>query len=113
MELIKRCPFYERTKYASIGATIFFTAVLAFISSFFALKLIFDSILLVVFGAFFWAFHIVYISNTNDGYYPDISSILNKLEVDLLQTKRDKAVKEFLDEVKPEYKVFINPNLKI
>ena len=57
--------------------------------------------------------HIVYISNTNDGYYPDISSILNKLEVDLLQTKRDKAVKEFLDEVKPEYKVFINPNLKI
>ena len=57
--------------------------------------------------------HIVYISNTNDGYYPDISSILNKLEVDLLQAKRDKAVKEFLDEVKPEYKVFINPNLKI
>ena len=55
LELIKRCPFYERTKYASIGATIFFTAVLAFISSFFALNLIFDSILLIISGAFFWA----------------------------------------------------------
>lgn len=57
--------------------------------------------------------HIVYISNTNDGYYPDISQILNKVEIDLAQSKRDKAVEEFLNKVKSEYKVFINPNLQI
>jgi len=57
--------------------------------------------------------HIVYVSNAKDGYYPDITKILNKVEIDLLQNKRDKAVEEFLNEIKSEYKVFINPNLQI
>jgi len=57
--------------------------------------------------------HLVFVLDTKEGYYPDITKILNKVEIDLLQSKRDKAIEEFLNEVKPDYKVYINPNLQI
>ena len=56
--------------------------------------------------------HLVYVSNKNDGYYPDITTIYKKVEMDLLQDKRDQAVKKFLDEKKSEYKAYINPDLQ-
>jgi len=57
--------------------------------------------------------HIVYVTNYSNGYYPDITTVLRQVEVDLLQNKRDKAIKEYLNNIKSEYKVFINPNLEI
>ena len=54
-EIINKCPEFERIKYASIGATIFFTALLAFISSFYGLSQIFDSYLLIFPLAVFWS----------------------------------------------------------
>ena len=48
-----------------------------------------------------------------DGYYPDVLTVLKQVEVDLLQSKRDKAIKKFIDDIKINYKVFINPELKI
>ena len=56
--------------------------------------------------------HLIYVTNKNDGYYPDIKMIYKKVEMDLLQYKRDQAVKKFIDEVKTEYKVYINPDLQ-
>ena len=56
--------------------------------------------------------HLVYVFNKNDGYYPDITKIYKKVEMDLLQDKRDQAVKKFIDEIKSEYKVYINPDLQ-
>ena len=56
--------------------------------------------------------HLVYISNINNGYYPNINTIYKRVEMDLLQDKRDQAVKIFVDEVKSEYKVYINPDLQ-
>lgn len=53
-ELISFCPEFERIKYSSIGATIFFTALLAFVSSFYGLSQIFESYLLVFILALFW-----------------------------------------------------------
>ena len=53
--LIYKCPKFEIIKYASIGATIFFTALLAFVSCFFALSLIFDSLFLIIVGSSLWA----------------------------------------------------------
>lgn len=53
-EIINLCPEFEKIKYASIGATIFFTSVLAFISSFYGLTQIFESYVLVFFLALFW-----------------------------------------------------------
>ena len=40
-------------------------------------------------------------------------SFYKKVEMDLLQDKRDQAVKKFIDEVKTEYKVYINPDLQL
>ena len=53
-ELLKDCPRFEITKYSSIGMTIVFTAILAVVSSFFALSIIFDHLILNVALAFLW-----------------------------------------------------------
>ena len=56
--------------------------------------------------------HLIYISDYKEGYYPIIDEVLNQVKVDLLQSKRDTAIKDYLDEVKSEYVVIINPDLK-
>lgn len=53
-ELLEKCPRFETTKYVSIGVTIFFTATLAIISSFFAFSLIFDQIYIIIPFSIFW-----------------------------------------------------------
>ena len=53
-DIIIKCPSYEVIKYSSIGFTIFLTSILAFISSFFALNLIFDNLLYIILGSIFW-----------------------------------------------------------
>lgn len=50
-----RCPDFEQKKYISIGITIFFTTLLAFISSYYALSLIFDSQVYILALSLFWA----------------------------------------------------------
>mgnify|MGYP001273889244 CR=1 FL=1 len=54
-DIISSCPSFEIIKYSTIGATIFLTSILAFISSFFALSLIFDNIIFIVLGSIFWS----------------------------------------------------------
>ena len=55
-ELLLQCPRSEQVKYAGIGATVFFTGVLAALSSSYAFYMIFDSkILAGVFGLFWGA----------------------------------------------------------
>ena len=54
IELLEKCPRFETTKYICIGLTVFFTAVLAIISSFFAFSLIFDKAPLIVFFSSLW-----------------------------------------------------------
>ena len=54
ISIINVCPEFEKIKYVSIGATIFFTSLLAFISSFYGLSQIFDSYLLIFPLAVFW-----------------------------------------------------------
>jgi len=56
--------------------------------------------------------HLIYISDYKEGYYPIIDEVLNQVKVDLLQSKRDTAIKDYLDQVKTEYVVIINPDLK-
>ena len=55
-ELLLQCPRSEQVKYAGIGATVFFTGVLAALSSSYAFYMIFDSkILAGIFGLFWGA----------------------------------------------------------
>ncbi len=57
--------------------------------------------------------HIVFISSYSEGYHPDLTSVMKQVEKDILQDKRDKAVNDYLNSIKPNYKIYINPDLKI
>ena len=52
--ILETCSPGERTKYAGIGATVFFTAVMAFIASSYALYTVFDNIFTATFFGLVW-----------------------------------------------------------
>ena len=53
-EILAECSQGERNKYAGIGATVFFTAVMAFIASSYALFTVFDNIYTSIFFGLVW-----------------------------------------------------------
>jgi len=53
-EILDACSQGERNKYAGIGATVFFTAVMAFIASGYALYTVFDNVYTAIFFGFIW-----------------------------------------------------------
>lgn len=53
-ELLETCSKGEQNKYAGIGATVFFTAIMAFIASSYALYTVFDSIYAAVTFGIIW-----------------------------------------------------------
>lgn len=52
--ILNTCSTGEQTKYAGIGATVFFTAVMAFIASAYALYTVFDNVYTAVFFGLLW-----------------------------------------------------------
>ncbi len=53
-KILETCSNGERNKYAGIGATVFFTAVMAFIASGYALYTVFDNVFTSVFFGLIW-----------------------------------------------------------
>ena len=53
-DILETCSSGEQNKYAGIGATVFFTAVMAFIASAYALYTVFDSVLTSIFFGLIW-----------------------------------------------------------
>ena len=53
-QIIESCSNGEQNKYAGIGATVFFTAVMAFIAGSYALYTVFDNVYTAVFFGFVW-----------------------------------------------------------
>ncbi|QWX84004.1 DUF4407 domain-containing protein [Cellulophaga sp. HaHaR_3_176] len=53
-EILTECSQGERNKYAGIGATVFFTAVMAFIASSYALFTVFDNMYTSIFFGLVW-----------------------------------------------------------
>jgi len=54
IDILDTCSNSERNKYAGIGATVFFTAVMAFIASGYALYTVFDNLYTSVFFGLIW-----------------------------------------------------------
>jgi hypothetical protein len=52
--ILKTCSEGEQNKYAGIGATVFFTAIMAFIASSYALYTVFDTLFTAIFFGFIW-----------------------------------------------------------
>lgn len=53
-DILKECSQGERNKYGGIGATVFFTAVMAFIASSYALYTVFDNVYTAIFFGLVW-----------------------------------------------------------
>lgn len=53
-KILKNCSAGEQNKYAGIGATVFFTALMAFIAASYALYTVFDNLLASIFFGFVW-----------------------------------------------------------
>lgn len=53
-DILEECSSGENTKYAGIGATVFFTAVMAAIAGSYALYTVFDNVLTAVFFGLIW-----------------------------------------------------------
>lgn len=54
LDLIDKCSNGEQTKYAGIGATVFFTAMMAFIAASYALYTVFDNPITAISFGFIW-----------------------------------------------------------
>jgi len=55
-DIVNGCSNGEQNKYAGIGATVFFTAVMAFIAASYALFTVFDNVYTAVFFGLVWGF---------------------------------------------------------
>ncbi|MBP2831776.1 DUF4407 domain-containing protein [Aquimarina sp. U1-2] len=55
-DILTRCANGEQNKYVGIGATVFFTAVMAFIAASYALYTVFDSYVSAIFFGLIWGF---------------------------------------------------------
>jgi len=53
-DILEECSAGEKTKYAGIGATVFFTAVMATIAGSYALYTVFDNLFTAVFFGLIW-----------------------------------------------------------
>ena len=53
-EILNDCSPGERTKFAGIGATVFFTAVMAFLAGGYALYTVFDNVFIALFFGLLW-----------------------------------------------------------
>ena len=58
-----------------------------------------------------YGLHIVFIKKKVSGYVPGFNQIYQKVYSDYLIMKRRENVINFLDEIKQEYEVIINPDL--
>ena len=58
-----------------------------------------------------YGLHIVFIKKKIDGYVPRLNQIYQKVYSDYLIMKRRENVINFLDKIKQEYEVIINPDL--
>ena len=58
-----------------------------------------------------YGLHIVFIKKKVDGYVPRLNQIYQKVYSDYLIMSRRENVINFLDEIKKEYEVIINPDL--
>src|SRR5690606_4552156 len=81
-DILDSCSKGEQNKYVGIGATVFFTAVMAFIASSYALYTVFDTVFTAVFFGVVWGFLIFYL----DRYIVSTNIKTDNFIDELLQT---------------------------
>ena len=59
-----------------------------------------------------FGYHLVYIESYSKGFQPTYEQVKNKVINDYLIKKKDEEVNRYLSDLKKDYEVIINPNLK-
>jgi parvulin-like peptidyl-prolyl isomerase len=54
--------------------------------------------------------HVIFITDTSEGFFPPWKKIASKVTQDYLTKIQDDAVNQYLDDIKSQYRVIINPN---
>ena len=56
--------------------------------------------------------HIIKLKEVKTGFYPSLEQVLLKVQQDYLSQSQDKAIAEYIDEIRSQYRVIINPDYK-
>ena len=56
--------------------------------------------------------HLVLLRDYQDGFYPSFNEIRDQVLSDYLTLNKENAVNQYINNVKSEYRIIINPNLK-
>ena len=56
--------------------------------------------------------HLVVLKDFEDGHYPSFNEIRDQVLSDYLTLNKENAVNQYINNVKSEYRIIINPNLK-
>ena len=59
-----------------------------------------------------FGYHLVFIESYSKGFQPTYEQVKNKVINDYLIKKKDEEVNRYLSDLKKDYEVIINPNLK-
>ena len=56
--------------------------------------------------------HIVFVKDISAGFLPPLEKVISSVQQDYLTQAQDEAVAKYIDEIRSEYSVVINPNYK-
>jgi parvulin-like peptidyl-prolyl isomerase len=56
--------------------------------------------------------HIIKLKEVKTGFDPSLEQVLLKVQQDYLSQSQDKAIAEYIDEIRSQYRVIINPDYK-
>lgn len=56
--------------------------------------------------------HIVFLKDVSAGFLPPLEKVISRVQQDYLTQAQDEAVAKYIDEIRSEYSVVINPNYK-
>ena len=59
-----------------------------------------------------FGYHLVFVESYSKGFQPTYEQVKNKVINDYLIKKKDEEVNKYLSDLKKDYEVIINPNLK-
>ena len=56
--------------------------------------------------------HIILLKEITTGFYPPLEKVLLRVQQDYLSEAQEKAIAEYINEIRSQYRVIINPDYK-
>ena len=59
-----------------------------------------------------FGYHIIMLKEVKTGFSPPLEKVLIKVQQDFLSQAQDKAIAKYINEIRSQYRVIINPDYK-